>query len=189
MEDRNDRALLVWAPTADALARGEQIFELIPDGPGEVAGLPRPGFWILPTWEGHEAQALTEPYRDRLRALEDLRHDDGRVRLKYYASAEYADRLPGPDALRAMDGDHSLNFRAVKRMFERSESVTLLVLRVHEREETAVVGAEGLRTGPTDWSILPEAVPLGRLSPVLDDEAFLSRKARLLQRTGTMRAV
>ena len=189
MEDRNDRALRVWAPTADALARGEQVFELIPDGPAEVAGLPRPGFWILPTWEGHDPQTLTEPYRDRLRALEGLRHEDDRVRLKYFASAEYADRLPGPDALRPMDGDHTLNFRAVKRMFERSESVTLLVLRVHEREEAAVVGSEGLRSGATDWSTLPEAVPLGRLTPVLEDETFLSRKARLLQRTGTVRAV
>lgn len=189
MEDRDEGALRVWAPTADALARGEQIFELLPDGPGEVAALPRSAFWILPTWEGHEPQMLTEPYRDRLRALEELRHEDGRLRLKYRASVEYADRLPGPEALRSVDGDHTLNFRAVERMFDRSEGVTLLVLRVHERHEAAVLGTEGLRSGPTDWATLPEAVPLGRLVPVLDDEAFLGRKARLLQRTGTMRAV
>lgn len=189
MEDRNERALRVWAPTADALARGEQLFELLPDGPTGVAGLPRSEFWILPSWEGHDPQSLTEPYRDRLRALEDLRHDDGKVRLQYYASVEYVDRLADPEALRSVDGDHTLNFRAVQRMFERSEGVTLLVLRIRKREEAAVLSADRIRCGPTDWSTLPEAVPLGRLAPVLDDRTFLSEKARLLQRTGSMRAV
>lgn len=189
MDDRNAGALRIWAPTADALARGEQIFELIADGPREVAGLPHSEFWILPSWDGQDQLDLTEPYRDRLRAMEDLRHDDGRVRLEYYASAEYAERLASPEALRPVDGDHTLTFSAVRRMFDRSESVTLLVLRVRERREAAVVGREGIRTGPTDWSTLPEAVPLGALTPVLDDESFLTGKARLLQRTGTMRAV
>lgn len=189
MDDRDAAALRVWAPTADALARGEQVFELLADGPREVAGLPHPAFWILPAWDGQEALDLTEPYRDRLRAMEELRHDDGRVRLKYYASAEYAERLPGAEALRRVDGDHTLTFSAVRRMFDRSEAVTLLVLRVFEREEAALLGEEAVRAGPTDWSTLPEAVPLGRQTPVLDDESFLAEKARLLQRTGTMRAV
>jgi len=189
MEVRNERALRVWAPTADALARGEQVFVLLPDGPTEVAGLPRSEFWILPSWEGHEPQSLTEPYRDRLRALEDLRHDDGKLRLQYYASAEYVDRLAGPEALRSVDGDHTLNFRAVRRMFGRSDGVTLLVLRIRERAEAAVLSADRDRRGPTDWSSLPEAVPVGRVEPVLDDPTFLAAKARLLQRTGTMRAV
>lgn len=189
MEDRVAAALRVWAPTADALARGEQIFELLADGPEGVAELPHSAFWILPVWEGPEETALTEPYRDRLRALEDLRHHDGMVRLEYFASAEYADRLPSAKALRSVDGDHTLTFGAIRRMFERSGSVTLLVLRVHERSEAAVLSADRVREGPTDWATLPEAVPLGELSPVLDDETFLAEKARLLQRTGTMRAV
>lgn len=189
MDDRDEAALRVWAPTADALARGEQVFELLADGPREVAGLPHVGFWILPTWDDRDPVDLTEPYRDRLHALQELRHDDGQVRLKYYASAEYADRLPSAEALRPVDGDHTLTFSAVRRMFDRSDTVTLLVLRVREREEAALLSEDGVRTGPTDWATLPEAVPLGSQTPVLDDDAFLAEKARLLQRTGTMRAV
>lgn len=189
MDDRVAAALRVWAPTADALARGEQIFELLADGPAAVAELPSSSFWILPAWEGPGETSLIEPYRDRLRAMEDLRHDDGRVRLKYFASAEYADRPSDADSLRAVDGDHTLNFGAVRRIFERSGAVTLLVLRVYERSEAAVLSADRIREGATDWATLPEAVPLGELTPVLDDETFLAEKARLLQRTGTMRAV
>lgn len=215
-----DAALGVWAVTADALARGEQIFLLLPGGAADLSELEHEAFWIHPAWEAGDPLDLTEPYQDRLRALEDLRHDDGRVRLKYHATAEYLDALAGPEELRPLDGEHTLSFRGVRSLFEGAPEgrVGLLVLRVYERPEAVVVPAdrvvrrgvaagrprEGL-AGPTPdaerpeddtapplrgrWLELPEPVPRGESEPVLADGRFLSEKARLLQRTGTMRAV
>jgi hypothetical protein len=215
-----DAALGVWAVTADALARGEQIFLLLPGEAGDLSDLEHEAFWIHPAWEGGDPLDLTEPYQDRLRALEDLRHDDGRIRLKYHATAEYLDALAGPEDLRPLDGEHTLSVRGVRSLFEGAPEgrVGLLVLRVYERRDAVMVPAdravrrgvaagrrrEGL-AGPTPeaarpkddaappirgrWLGLPEPVPPGESEPVLPDGRFLSEKARLLQRTGTMRAV
>ncbi len=190
MKDRNDAALEVWAPTADALARGEQIFTLLPDGGEDLRDLEHEEFWILPGWEG-DARRLTEPYQDRLRALLDLRHDDGRVRLGYYATAEYLERLQGPRDLRALDGDHTLCSAGVRSTFEAAPEgrVSLLVLRIRERSEAAVLPADAVEEAGGRWRRLPEPLPLAEAEPVTGDDRFLSRKARLLQRTGMLRAV
>lgn len=190
MKDRNDVALEVRAPTADALARGEQIFDLLPGGGDGLRDLEHEEFWILPGWEG-DARGLTEPYRDRLRALLDLRHDDGRLRLGYYATAEYLEALQGPDDLRALDGDHTLCSAGVRSMFEEAPGgeVSLLVLRVRERPEAAVLPADAVEDAGGRWRSLPEPLPVADPDPVVGTDRFLSRKARLLQRTGMLRAV
>ena len=187
-----DAALAVWAVTADALARGEQIFVLLPGAAGQLSDLEHESFWLHPVWEVGDPRQLTEPYQDRLRALEDLRHDDGRIRLKYFATAEYLDALTVPEELRPLDGEHTLNFGAVRDLFGSSPEgrVGLLVLRVHERREAVMLPAEEMpRSDQGRWVSLPEPVPLGQVEPVLPGDRFVSEKARLLQRTGTMRAV
>lgn len=190
MRDRNDAALEVWAPTADALARGEQIFELLPGGGDDLRDLEHEEFWVLPGWEGH-ARRLTEPYQDRLRALLDLRHDDGQLRLGYYATAEYLEALQAPDDLRALDGDHTLSRAGVRETFEEAPDgrVSLLVLRVRERPEAAVLPADSVAEAGGRWRTLPEPLPVADPEPVVGSDRFLSRKARLLQRTGMLRAV
>lgn len=192
LEDAVDAALAVWAVTADALARGEQIFLLAPSGAEQLLDLEHEGFWIHPVWKVGDPRRLTEPYQDRLRALEDLRHDDGRIRLKYFATAEYLDALTVPEQLRPLDGEHTLNFGAVRALFDDAPGgrVGLLVLRVYERHEAAMVPAREMpRSEDGRWISLPEPLPLGEMEPVLPDDRFVSEKARLLQRTGTMRAV
>jgi hypothetical protein len=212
-----DVGLSVWAVTCDALARGEQIFLLVPGAGGDVSALRHEAFWLLPDWEGTNPRALTEPYQDRLRALESLRHRDDRLRLKYFATAEYAEALASPGHLRALDGDHTLNAGAVDRLFRRyadghgsgegsksATGVSLLVLRVRARPEAEVL-ERSAGTGekpdgggedrdvplPLDrrWVELPGGVSTSGLDPVVGAERFLSRKARLLQRTGAVRAV
>ena len=152
--DENDIALSLWAVTCDALARGEQIFLLAPGTAGEIRDLAHEEFWLLPDWERHDMQALTEPYQDRMRALADLRHADRRARLKYYATAEYVEAFSSARELRGLDGDHTLKARSVVDLFERragkrdaveaadagrGDGVCLLVLRVHARPEAWVV--------------------------------------------------
>lgn len=223
--DENDIALSVWAVTCDALARGEQIFLLVPGAIEEIRDLEHEEFWLLPDWGRHDMQALTEPYRDRMRALDDLRHADDRVRLKYYATAEYAEAFSSPHDLRGLDGDHTLKAAAVAGLFDRARSetdpggpggdrdgagaVSLLVLRVHARPEASVVERGDLEPGGSEgdagavpavsgglpraldrrWVRLPDAVSTAEMDPVVGGDRFVSLKARLLQRTGAIRAV
>lgn len=147
--DKSEIALSVWAVTCDALARGEQIFLMVPEAVDEIRELAHEEFWLLPDWERHDMQALTEPYQDRMRALDDLRHGDGRVRLKYYATAEYAEAFGSPRELRGLDGEHTLAAAAVAELFGHRGSaagdaaedgaVSLLVLRVHRLPDAEVL--------------------------------------------------
>lgn len=229
--DENDVALSVWAVTCDALARGEQIFLLAPGEIGEIRDLEHEEFWLLPDWERHEMQALTEPYQDRMRALEDLRHRDDRARLKYYATVEYVDAFTSHHDLRGLDGDHTLKARSVVDLFEQSEAgrsrrgpdgaLSLVVLRVSARPEASVVERDDLEPAPPSpgrdagpgvglddpdddlsavsgglprrlerrWVKLPEPVSTAEMDPVVEGERFVTLKARLLQRTGAIRAV
>lgn len=225
--DENDVALSVWAVTCDALARGEQIFLLAPGEIGEIRDLEHEEFWLLPDWERHDMQALTEPYQDRMRALKDLRHRDDRARLKYYATVEYVDAFTSHHDLRGLDGDHTLTSSSVVDLFEQSRTdggragpegaLSLVMLRVWARPEASVVGrgdlepaaragdriehdaaASGSDAAADDglprrldrrWVRLPEPVSTAEMDPVVDDERFVTLKARLLQRTGAIRAV
>jgi hypothetical protein len=233
--DENDVALSLWAVTCDALARGEQIFLLAPGEIGEIRDLEHEEFWLLPDWQRHDMQALTEPYQDRMRALEDLRHRDDRARLKYYATVEYVDAFTSHHDLRGLDGDHTLKSSSVVDLFGQSRTgggpggqegaLSLVVLRVWARPEASVVGrndlepgdravdlvgreitpsgpgADGADDGLTAvadglprrldrrWVRLPEPVSTVEMDPVVDDERFVTLKARLLQRTGAIRAV
>lgn len=211
-----DIGLFVWAVTCDALARGEQIFVLLPGAGTEVSALRQEGFWLLPDWEGTDPRSLTEPYQDRLRALESLRHHDHRIRVKYFATAEYAEAIESPRHLRALDGDHTLDAEAVDRLFrayggypgsgdEPRPGVSLVVLRVHARDDAVIRESAPRIAEPRDggecpepglprplrerWVRLPEPVSHRSVDPVVGGERFLSRKARLLQRTGAVRAV
>jgi hypothetical protein len=210
--DECDAALSVWAVTCDALARGEQVFLLAPGGATEMSKLEHTEFWLLPDWEGQRTQALTEPYQDRLRALDDLRHQDDRARLKFFATVEYLEQVTSPHDLRALDGEHTLRSGAVRGLFggagsagagESEAGVSLLVLRVHARPEAAVVERRDLEPAgggsstsgrlpgalARRWRRLPEPVSVADMDPVVRDERFLSLKAHILQRTGAIRAV
>lgn len=195
MEDEKGgagRALSAWAVHCDALARGEQIFLLRPgaadDGPAVGTRA-----WLVPRWSGQRPRDLTDPYRGRLEKLDALRHRDGRVRLQYVVSLEYRHAFDDPAPLLRLDGDHTLNARAVEERFEAAGSVSLLILRVHESPRALVLRPDDVGAprsdGPSPRWIPMRRAPAADTEPVLPDGAFVEEKARILQRTGSVRAL
>lgn len=186
-------ALAAWAVHCDALARGEQIF-LLRRGPPDDDPALGTRAWLLPRWRGQRPRDLTDPYRDRLEKLDALRHRDGRVRLQYLVDLECRRVFDEPEPLLRLDGDHTLNARAVERRFEAAGSVALLLLRVLESPRALVLGSddvsapEAVARSPR-WMKKVEREPVVDAEPVLSDDAFLEEKARILQRTGSVRAL
>ncbi len=211
MFPRSPVALREWAVTCDALARGEQIFTLRDDLPGgdrrrapgagrdpdrgptpadRASALLHEQFWLWPEWNARHAAGLTDPYRDRRRALDELRHRDGQVRLAYYATVEFIDHIDALDRLLALDGEHALNAAEVEARLDRSAGVSLLVLRVHRVPGPAArVGPEEAAAGPGPWIRLREPRSTEGAEPVLDGARFLAEKARLLTRAGSLQSV
>lgn len=193
MTPSSEVGLREWAVHCDALARGEQIYLLrsMADtgGAQEDDRLPHDEFWLYPVWEGQRPADLTGPYRDRMRALEELRHGDGRVRIKYFATVEYLERIESVDRLLSLDGDHTLTARAVEDRVTREEGVLFLLLRAYQRQEAAVLEQAAVERPAPGWARLGEPVATRGLEPVVPDEAFLAEKTRVLRRTGSIRAV
>lgn len=206
MSVRDDEAALALkerAVTCDALARGEQILLLRSDDleteGTDPASLPREAFWLYPTLEDPSAAEVADPYRDRMRALDELDRDDGRVRLQYAATAEHVERIPERDRLMALDGHHTLNRSAVDRLLERTAGAGILfaVLRVYRRPSAVVVEETQEMRSSRGWIEVEGngAAALDRsrvetvMSAVLSDERFLERKAELLQLSGSVHAV
>lgn len=207
MKEENDGrplALAEWAVTCDALARGEQILllrgdRLEPSGSGGAAALPRDVFWLYPVASGQSATRVTDPYRDRMRALDELERGDGRVRLQYVAAAEHVERIRDRDRLLALDGHHTLNRSAVDDRLKASapRGVVFMILRVYRRESAVLVEETRERRAAEGWIPVEgsEALALDRaeveadMEPVLDDGRFLERKAELLQLSGSIRAL
>lgn len=206
MSVRSDDAPLAlgeWAVTCDALARGEQILLLRADlletdGTGP-ASLPREAFWLHPILEGQSASRMADPYRDRMRALNDLDRDDGRVRLQYAAAAEHVERIGDRDRLFALDGHHTLNRSAVEGLLETGEhgGILFMVLRVYRRPTAMVVEETAEMRDADGWVHVPGGQEAridrsrieGEMSPVLSDERFMERKAGVLQLSGSIQAM
>ena len=196
-------ALKEWAVTCDALARGEQILLLRADrlesdgtGPGS---LPREAFWLYPTVEGQSASEVADPYRDRIRALDALKRDDGRVRLQVAATAEHVERIADRDRLMALDGHHTLHRSAVDRRLDDAgpDGLLLVILRIYSRESAVLAQETREMREAGGWvpvqgggeAAIDRARVEESMSPALSDGRFLERKAELLQLTGHMRAM
>lgn len=190
-------ALKEWAVTCDALARGEQILLLRPGGTLSPRGaaddpeLPHSRFWLYPTWRDQRIADVTDPYRDRVRRLLELHRDDGKLRLRYYATVEYRERVASLERLLRLDVEHTLNSRAVQDRFAASAGpgMWLLLLRVHERPGTAVLEERARYRRADPWVELERPVGTGETRPVLSDERFLAEMARLLELAGSIRAM
>lgn len=209
MRRRNATALKEWAVTCDALARGEQILllrdaeiqvrrpsveatEAASSAPWEDGlDLPAREFWLYPTWDEQRIADLADPYRDRARRLLELHRDDGRLRLRYYATVEYGERVRSRDRLLALDVEHTLNAPAVEELYRGGAfpGAWLLLLRVYERRDTAVLREHPDYRRASPWVTLQAPVSTGQLKPVISDRVFLKEKARLLQLAGSIEAM
>ena len=200
--DESGVALREWAVTCDALARGEQILLLRPDlleseGTGPES-LPREAFWLYPAVGDQSASDVADPYRDRIRALDELARDDGRVRLQVAATAEHVERIADRDRLMALDGHHTLHRSAVDRRLDAAgaDGLLFMILRVYRRESAVLVEETAEMRDADGWvEVRDEEAAIDRkrveetMSPALSDGRFLERKAELIQLTGHMRAM
>lgn len=199
-------ALAEWEVTCDALARGEQILLLrddrLEEGEEAEAGpasLPHEAFWLYPTSSGQDPSEVADPYRDRIRALEELDRADGRIRLQFAATVEHVERIADRDRLLALDGNHTLGRGAVERRLRAAGAggLLFLVLRTYRRESAVVVeespetrdAAGWVRVDAGDRAAIDRTRVEEEMSPVLPDERFMERRAELLQLSGSMKAL
>jgi hypothetical protein len=167
-----------WGGVCDALASGAQIVILrkggIEEGPGGFTP-EHPFFWLYPT-RVHEAQ---QGLRDGFERPGPA-PAPGEVAIRALAAVDAVRRLDREDALDALEGFHVWTAETVhKRFHYRNPGLWALVVRVFARERPATLIATPEQLGCKTWVELDPPLATAGLAPVLDDEAWGTRRAAL----------
>lgn len=178
-------ALKEWAVLVDAMARGDIIAMVRKGGIREQRkgfAVRHDRFLLYPTYFHEKAGELAPRFRDALAASHGRRPPEGIVRLGYVADAVAVWAAAALDPLRAIDGEHGLDWSAVASRFAYRDrpGVQVVALRVR-RLSRAVELPEARRYGGcVSWVELDREIDVGDAEPVLE-AAALARRVEALR--------
>ena len=173
-------ALKEWAVAVRELAAGRQVVLLRKGGirePGKEFRVVHPEFLLFPTYE-HQREELIKPeYHASLRQLLAEAPRSDTVTMAYLARVAEAIEVTDQRQVDALAPHHLwTNDYAQKRLhWKPRKPLHVLLVRLYRLERPHRVPVLPEYAGCTSWVELAEPVPLGALTPVLDDEAFQRR--------------
>jgi len=173
-----------WAVVCRALGTGRQILILRKGGLAEQGGEFRPAhreFLLFPTGF-HQSRAQVVPEAQVLwEQAEADQPPAGLLRLSHYAVLTDSMRVESFAALRKLRADHVWSDAVVEGRFHRrgDESVYVLIARVYALPSPITLPMTGHYAGCKSWVELEVDVPTAGAAPVLSDEVFADRLARI----------
>ena len=182
-------ALKEWAVLVEAMARGEIVAMVRKGGIREQrAGFDvrHDRFLLYPTYFHEKAAEMAERLVPTLEAAHARRPAEGTVRLEQLATVAAVWRVTELDRLRAIEGEHGLNWDAVESRFHyrgRPE-VRVVAVRVARLREPVTVPEVRRYLGCVSWVELDEGVRVDARAPALPDDAFARRVDRLTAALG-----
>ena len=173
----SDLALKEWAVAVKTLGRGEQIVILRKGGihrEDKDFRLVHPEFLLFPTYE-HQRQELIEAKHHA--ALEEtLRENDvaGLVDLSLFCQVTDRFEVREESALDTISEFHLwTKDYAQKRLHWRpSQPLTVALLRVYDLQQPQALPVLPEYSGCKSWVELGQDLPLGQMTPVLDDDEY-----------------
>jgi hypothetical protein len=179
-------ALKEWAVVCRALETGRQVLLLRKGGIYEAAGefrLEHRQFLLFPTYLHQDAKMLKPEDREGLE-----RRDAEPTQVRLGAAGVVTDivRLGSRTQIDAADDEHVWAPPLIDMRFSYRPDNPLYVLLVRAYRLAAPVTVENTPAyaGCKSWVPLGRSIPVGGAEPVLDDEAYESRRARILGAIG-----
>jgi hypothetical protein len=177
-------ALKEWAVLVDAMARGNLIAMIRKGGIRENrAGFDvrHDRFLLYPTYFHEKLDELAERFHSTLEAAHANRPPEGMIQLRYVASVAAVWLVTDLERLRAIGHEHGLTWGAVESRFRYRDDPRVHVVAVRIAKLPAVVTIPEVRryTGCVSWVKLDEAIDVSDAHPVLDEESFAMRLAKL----------
>ena len=173
-------ALKEWAVSVEALAQGQQVLLLRKGGIHESSKdfrVTHPEFLLYPTYEHQREDLLKASYHPSLReVLKEPRQED-RIKFSHWARVEETIEVSQQEYVNDLSPHHIwTNEYAQSRLrWKPMLPLSVLLLRVYSLEQPVSVPFLTEYQGCTSWVEVLDQVPLGRLQPVLGDEAFQRR--------------
>jgi hypothetical protein len=190
MTDYSLYALKEWSVTVDSLLAGQQILLLRKGGIHEQRDgfhLEHTEFFLFPTHVHQSEHALFHSFQSRFDSLKGPKSST--IILNTYAEVHQLLPLARLDALRALDGLHTLNWTTVEqRFFYRNRpGLNLLLLRIYRLPTPHQIPNIEPYDGCVSWVELETPLSLAGAEPVLDDHAFEEHVERIRQRASPVR--
>jgi hypothetical protein len=171
-----------WAGVCDALLQGRQSIIVrkggIREGPGPGGFVPEHAeFWLYPT-AVHQAQ---QGLRQADEAVPPQPADPGgSLPIRALARVELIGYVRDEATLPALEGFHVFTAETIRKRFHyRTPGLWVLGTRIWRREPALAIRATPEQAGCKTWVDLDTALPTAGLVPVLDDDAWAGRLARL----------
>ena len=170
-------ALKEWAVTARALDRGEQILLLRKGGISEEGRdfrVLHPEFLLYPTFEHQREDLLKEEYQHDLREVLAQAPDGETITFTHWARVEEVIEVADQEKVDVLSPSYIWTEEyAQKRLhWKPRHPLSIMLLRLYMMEEATPVPYLPHYSGCKSWVELAQGVPLGKLTPVLTDEAF-----------------
>jgi hypothetical protein len=177
-------ALKEWAVLVDAMARGKLIAMIRKGGIRENrAGFDvrHDRFLLYPTYFHEKLDELAERFHSTLDSAHASRPPEGMIQLRYVACVAAVWLVTDLERLRAIGHEHGLTWGAVESRFRYRDDPRVHVVAVRIAKLPAGVTIPEARryTGCVSWVKLDEAIDVSGAHPVLDDESFAMRLAKL----------
>ena len=186
-------ALKEWAITVRALDRGEQILLLRKGGireEGRNFRVQYPEFLLYPTFEHQNAELLKERYHEELADILSASQAGGTITFSHWASVEEVIEVSDQERLDGLSPYciWSSVYAQQRLRWKPRHPLSVILLRVFGLEEPVTVPYLPAYGGCKSWVDLDQSVPLGNLTPVLEEGQFRRRIAEVRDTLGLQMA-
>jgi hypothetical protein len=189
MRSPTDKALKEWAVVIRALERGDTILLLRKGGIVEEGGrfkVQEPDFLLFPNRTHQNPTQVRLGYHPLLSETEAEPWSRDEVVLTSVAEVADTFVVPDEDAIARLDREHvwSRDYVLERLAYKPEQPLWGVALRVYMLPEPVHKKYLAAYGGCTSWVVLDEPVDVSGARPVLDDQAFASKLARVKSLAG-----
>ena len=177
-------ALKEWATVLRALGQGEQLVLIRKGGliePGSGFEVRAKTFVFYPTVEHQAVNYLRPPYRRYFDEAVQERAAEGKVHVAMCGVAVSSLQSAQAGLIKRLSDFHIYNdaFVSQRLKWQPDQPLAVIVIRAYRLTSPQTLSMIPRYAGCTSWVDLDAPVSLKDAQPVLDDEAFQQRLARL----------
>lgn len=173
-------ALKEWAVAVKALSKGKQILILRKGGidiSDKEFRVVHPKFLLYPTYEHQRQDLVTASNHADLQKSQPENGDPEKVKLQYWCEVTDRFEVSEQNTLDRISPYHiwTTDYANKRLHWRPKQPLTVALLRVYSMEKPQTLNVLDDYGGCKSWVELEQSVELGKLSPVLSDEAYESQ--------------
>ena len=169
-------ALKEWAIVVDALARGDQLLLIRKGGIRDPKGafqLDHREFFLYPTWEHQQEEALRPEFRDRFKELA-AEVPSRSLPLSVYVGVAFCGEIRDPKALAGLERYHiyTPEFFEERMRYKPATPTLVVVVRAYRLNKPIAIPIQPEYAGCRSWVPLAQPLEIGETTPVVDNQPF-----------------